>query len=56
MRIDLPNPDRFKQIFDSTMSKPLVEKVTVVRTIARYKSKQIDQNLTTCTTIHPYRQ
>ena len=27
MRIDLPNPDRFKQIFDKTLKKPLLEKV-----------------------------
>ena len=27
MRIDLPNPDRFKQIFDKTLKEPLLEKV-----------------------------
>ena len=35
MRIDLPNPDRFKQIFDNTMNKPLVEKVIGISTDSR---------------------
>ena len=35
MRIDLPNPDRFKQIFDKTLSKPLVEKVIGISTDSR---------------------
>ena len=35
MRIDLPNPDRFKQFFDITMSEPLVEKVIGISTDSR---------------------
>ena len=32
MRIDLPNTDRFKQIFDKTLDKPLLEKVVGIST------------------------
>ena len=35
MRIDLPNPDRFKQIFDKTLKKPLIEKVVGISTDSR---------------------
>ena len=35
MRIDLPNPDRFKQIFDKTLKKPLLEKVVGISTDSR---------------------
>ena len=35
MRIDLPNPDRFKQIFDKTLDKPLLEKVVGISTDSR---------------------
>ena len=35
MRIDLPNPDRFQQIFDKTLKKPLLEKVVGISTDSR---------------------
>ena len=35
MRIDLPNPDRFKQIFDKTLLEPLFEKVSGISTDSR---------------------
>ena len=35
MRIDLPNPDKFKQIFDKTLKKPLLEKVVGISTDSR---------------------
>ena len=35
MRIDLPNPDSFKQIFDMTLNKPLVEKAIGISTDSR---------------------
>ena len=35
MRIDLPNPDKFKQIFDKTLVEPLFEKVIGISTDSR---------------------
>ena len=35
MRIDLPNPDKFKHIFDMTLDKSLSEKVAGISTDSR---------------------
>ena len=35
MRIDLPNPDKFKHIFDMTLDEPLSEKVNGISTDSR---------------------